>query len=141
MNEATKQQSGSPSRDLFKRKHKDLNKHLWSCDVDFVFIEKHPSPDIVAVLDFKNGTGDDITFSEVIAYNAIIRRGIPVYIVTGDPELGAFTIFRYEGGHHVKPEYKLRNLCQTQNWQEFEDWEVRLRNYWKSLFSPGVGVK
>jgi len=63
MRECTKHQKGSPSRDLFKLKHKSLHKDLWSLDVDFVFVEKHPVPDIVAIVDFKNGAGDDITFS------------------------------------------------------------------------------
>jgi hypothetical protein len=127
MNEQTKNQCGSPSRDIFKRKHKDLNKSLWALDVDFVLIEKKPVPDIVAILDFKKNSSDTITFSEVIGYNAFLNRGLPVYIVSGDPDAGAFTIFRYEGGNHLKPTFKLRQVHSTKNWGEFEAWEKLLR--------------
>lgn len=136
MNEHTKQQCGSPSRDKFKRKHKDLNKNFWALDVDFVFIEKHPFPDIVAILDFKAGASDTITFSEVIGYNAFLNRGLPVYIVSGDPDAGAFTIYRWEGGNHLKPTSKLKHVHNTANWKEFEKWERMLRRYRKSRWEP-----
>lgn len=135
MKENTRNQCGSPSRDKFKRRHKDLNKDLWALDVDFVLVEKKPFPDIVAVLDFKAGASDSVTFSEVIGYNALINRGISVYIVSGDPECGAFTIFRYEGGNHTKPTCKLVHVKNTESWQEFEDWEKALRRFRQSRWA------
>lgn len=136
MDERTKNQCGSPSRDKFKRKHKDLGKHLWARDVDFVLVEKHPFPDVVAIVDYKAGAHDSITFTEVIAYNAFLNRGIPVYIVSGDADVGAFSIFCYEGGNHVKPTWKLRTVHETKTWEEFEDWETRLRKFRQSRWMP-----
>lgn len=127
MNENTKQQKGSPSRDTFKRKHKDLDKTLWACDLDFVLVDKSPVPDIVAVLDYKQAD-DNITFSEVIAYNALMGRGLPVYVVVGDAEVGAFIIYHYRGGNHKKPRCDMAEVCRTADWQEFADWEKTLRN-------------
>ena len=135
MDENTKSQRGSPSRDLFKLKHKTLAANLWSLDIDFMFVEKLPYPDIVAAVDFKNGAGDSITFAEVIAYTALLNRGIPVYIVSGDPEVGAFSIFKYNGGCHKKPTTKLELLGTTVSWKEFEAWEQRLRKGRQGRFS------
>ena len=126
MNEWTKNQKGSPSRDTFKRKHKDLSKLFWACDLDFVLIDKSPVPDIVAVLDYKQ-SDDDITFSEVIAYNALMSRGLPIYIVVGDAESGAFIIYHYRGGNHKKPRCEMAEVCRTINWDEFARWEKSLR--------------
>lgn len=134
MNEWTKQQQGSPSRDRFKRKHKDLCRSFFSCDIDFVFVEKTPFPDIVAAIDYKQ-TGDDVTFSESIAYTALVRRGIPVYIVTGDVETGQFIIKEYIGGHHRKPIARYGNELECDSWDQFQQWEQWLRNQYRSLFS------
>lgn len=134
MNEWTHAQVGSPSRDAFKRRHKDLNRTLYACDLDFVLIEKDPTPDIVAALDYKQD-GDDVSFSEVIAYNALIRRGIKVFIVTGDAETGCFEICEYIGGHHRKPTCKLSRPCTTRNWKEFENWEQSVRQAFRSKFA------
>ena len=134
MNENTRNQTGSPSRDAFKRKHKDLAKYLYACDVDFVLIDKEPFPDITAILDYK-ATNDDITFSEVIAYNGLIKRGLPVYIVQGDVDSGQFVISRYLGGNHRRPIYQLKEICKTSSWKEFENWETRLRCDKKMRFS------
>jgi hypothetical protein len=130
MNEHTRQQKGSPSRDLFKRKHKDLSKEFYACDLDFVFVTKYPLPDIVAVVDYKQSS-DDVTFSEVIAYNGLVKRGIPVYIVSGDAEAGSFVISRYTGGHHKKPRYTSTEVATTSSWLEFSEWEkaIRERHY------------
>jgi hypothetical protein len=117
---------GSPSRDLFKFNHKKLNRRFWGCDIDFVLLDKYPFPDIVAALDYKK-YGDEITFSEVIVYNALIIRGIKVYIVEGDADAGAFRISEYVGGHHAKPSYELVLVCNTENWDEFGEWEKSLR--------------
>lgn len=134
MKESTRQQKGSPSRDLFKRKHKDLGRDLYALDIDFALIEKNPYPTIVAILDYKQSS-DEITFSEVIAYNSLIDRGLPVYIISGDAESGAFTIFKYEGGNYRKPISRLRAIHQTQDWSGFESWERSLRSHMKKRFS------
>jgi hypothetical protein len=126
MNEWAKSQTGSPSRDTFKRKHKDLCQSLYACDLDFVLITKHPTPDIVAVLDYKQA-GDGISFAEVVAYNALIQRGIPVYIVTGCAESGRFDIEEYIGGHYREPLTQTRIAYQSTCWQDFERWEKSLR--------------
>lgn len=127
MNEHTKQQQGSPSRDLFKRKHKDLNKEFYGCDIDFAFVTKRPFPDIVAIIDYKKNH-DEVTFSEVIAYNALVNRGIPVYVVIGDAEEGSFRVFQYAGGHHARPRFDLVEVATTANWAEFEEWERSIRD-------------
>lgn len=117
---------GSPNRDEFKRRHKDICRDLWSCDIDFMFVEKSPVPDIVAAIDYK--TDDDkIQFSEVIAYNSLRRRGIPVFIIRGDSVSGKFDILRYDGGHHRQPRYTLTLVAKTEDWQGLERWELSLR--------------
>lgn len=128
MHENTKQLKGSKSRDEFKRRHKDLDKRFYACDMDFMFVAKQPFPDIIAVIDYKKDTDDAITFAEVIAYNALNRRGLAVYVVTGDAEIGSFLIYRYDGGHHAKPRKKLTHIETCKSWSEFADWEQRLRD-------------
>ena len=133
MNEATKQQEGSPTRDRFKLRHKQLASDLYACDLDFVLVIRDPSPDVLAVLDFKTAK-DKVGFSETIAYNAMIRRGIPVYIVQGDPESGKFEILQYIGGHHRQPRQELKQVATTEDWQQFEQWERSLRQVYIHTF-------
>lgn len=133
MDDVTKSQKGSPTRDNFKHRHKQLCKQFYACDLDFVFVAKVPMPDIIAAIDYK-ASGDKITFSEVIAYNALIRRGIPVYVVAGDVETGAFRIWRYKGGHHGKPRYDVEPVANTSSWDEFETWERALRDEYQKSF-------
>jgi hypothetical protein len=133
MDNHTRQQTGSPSRDQFKRLHKKLSRDLYGCDIDFVFVTKVPTPDIIAALDYKQD-GDGISFSEVIAYNSLVRRGIPVFIVTGEAAAGEFRIERYTGGHHGKPKFTLEHVCDIANWQEFEQWERSLRKQYMATF-------
>jgi hypothetical protein len=134
MNEHTRNQKGSPSRDTFKRNHKDLDKSFWACDLDFVLVDKTPFPDIVAVIDYKKSS-DEITFSEVIAYNALLGRGLPVYIVMGDADTGNFLIYHYRGGNHKRPRYDMKEICKTANWTEFSAWERSLRERRRKRFS------
>jgi hypothetical protein len=136
MDEETKALQGSPSRDRFKQRHKELDPLLYASDVDFVLVIKDPKPGIVAALDYKTYS-DVIRFSEVIAYNAFKDAGIPVYIIQGsaDPD-GCFTILKYISGNHNPdpPVYELQEVCKTKNWQEFEKWEFELRGcYRKSI--------
>lgn len=137
MNERTKNLIGSPSRDEFKRRHKDLSPQFWAMDLDFCLIDKTPIPDIVAAIDYKQG-GDSVTFSEVIAYNALLRRGIDVFIVTGDATNGIFLIEKWFGGHHSVPRIDKRHVETVQSWDEFAAWESQLRNEFKQRYSQYV---
>lgn len=135
MDERTMHQKGAPSRDEFKHRHKTLCRQFYACDLDFVFVEKVPTPDIVAAIDYKTSS-DAITFTEVIAYNALTRRGIPVFVVSGDVETGAFTISKYIGGHHGQPRYELKQVTTTSGWLEFEAWEKSVRDTHRKRFNP-----
>lgn len=135
MNDQTKVLKGSPSRDEFKRLHKKLSPQFYACDIDFVFVEKEPTADIVLAVDYK-AEGDAITFSETIAYNSLIRRGIDVYIVKGDVDTGCFQISQYVGGHYGRPRADLLQVASTQSWEEFGEWERQKRNEWKQRFRP-----
>ena len=126
---------GSPSRDTFKQKHKRLSKNYWACDLDFVLLEKNPFPDIVAAIDYKTSNDHGVPFSEVIAYNALIRRGIRVFIIQGDAETGPFVIREYVGGHHYKPSYSLVDVALVKGWEELGEWEGKLREEWRQRFS------
>jgi hypothetical protein len=134
MDETTKALKGSPNRDAFKQRHKELSKDLWACDIDFCLVEKYPFPDIVAAIDYKTDR-DSITFSEVIAYNSLVSRGIDVFIVQGDAEVGAFSISKYIGGNHQRPDFELRLCIAVKNWAEFEEWEKGLRLHKRTRFS------
>ena len=133
MDEDKRNLVGSRSRDLFKRRHKELDDTMYASDVDFVLVCKDPEPGIVAALDYKTHT-DVIRFTEVIAYNAFKGAGIPVYIVRGsaDPD-GCFTILEYVSGNHKPdpPVCELQEVCKTKNWQEFEKWELGLRGHYR----------
>lgn len=134
MDDITKNLIGSTKRDQFKRMHKEIGKEFWACDLDFVLVEKYPVPDIVAVLDYKDG--EEITFSEVISYNALLHRGINIYIVDGDAKTGVFKIQRYVGGHHGRPDFRLIPECETKSWDEFKTWEQKIRDTWRKRYSP-----
>lgn len=124
---------GSPSRDIFKFMHKQQCKEHWGCDLDFIWVMKSPQPDIVAGLDYK-AYGDEVTFTEVIAYNALLMRGISIYIVQGDAESGAFDVYQYGGGHHYKPRYTLAFVCHTDSWDQFHEWQASIRKEYASRF-------
>ena len=127
MDERKKTLEGSPNRDKFKRLHKQLSPQFYACDLDFVFVEKEPVPDIVLVLDYKM-PGDGITFSETIMYCTLVRRGIA--------DAGTFIIQEFIGGHHGKPRCMLRDEASTNTWAEFEQWERDKRNKWKKRYCP-----
>lgn len=128
---------GSPSRDLFKRKHKALNKNLYALDLDFVLVEKEPVAGIVAVLDYKCGH-DCVSFSETIAYCDLIRRGIAVYIVSGNSEAEPpFIIDEFIGGHHEKPSVRTTPVQHADTWDDFERWEMAVRRAWRKRFERG----
>jgi len=124
----TRNLKGSPKRDLFKRKHKDLNNKFYATDADFCLVSKTP-PGTVAYLDYK-GSGEGVTFSEVIQYNAWMMQA-PVYLVLGEnPETGPFDIYRYLGGDWKPnpPTYKTELTKKCDGWEQFEEWESVLRN-------------
>ena len=88
MDQRKKQLKGSPSRDLFKQRHKTLDRNFHSCDIDFIWVSKRKKPPgILAVLDYKK-KNDKITFSECLCYNDLVSKGITVYILQelGDGE-------------------------------------------------------
>lgn len=122
---------GSPLRDAFKLWHKQqLPRSFYGCDVDYLVIEKSP-PGIVAALDFKHPL-DTISFTEVIAYNAWLRVGIPVYIVESE-DLVKWTIKQYLGGNERPdpPEVWLQVVCCCWNKDAYQTWENGLRSQWR----------
>lgn len=127
---------GSSSRDTFKYMHKQQCKDHWGCDLDFIWVMKSPHPDIVAGLDFK-AYGDEVTFTEVIAYNALLMRGIAIYIVEGNAESGEFVVYKYIGGHHYKPSYTLQKVEKTETWEQFHRWQASIRFEYASRFATG----
>lgn len=128
MDEAKQNLTGSPSRDTFKRRHKDLCKQFYACDLDFVLIAKEPYR-IISFLDYKK-LRENITFSEVIAYN-ILKQIAPVYIVRGkDPEKGPFVVWEFKNGDPKPdpPTVELELIKQCETWAVLEIWEMELRN-------------
>ncbi len=134
--DAQKQQlKGSPSRDTFKLMHKQTHPRHFGCDLDFVCIQKYPFPDIVCWLDFKTAE-DNVTFAESIAYNSLVLRGLRGFIVCGDPQLGAFDIFEYIGGHHLGPTWSQNFVAHVADWEQYQKWESDLRKECGSRFDP-----
>lgn len=131
MDEDKRNLIGSRKRDLFRRKHKDYGDKLYSLDGDMIWVEKEP-PGIVAYIDYKT-TDDNVTFSEVLAYN-VWATTTPVYIIQADdPETGPFTVLRYEGGNWKPepPDVEMRFVLLCKDWEELTDWEGKLRDRWK----------
>ena len=128
MREATLEQRGSPSRDAFKYKHKNLLPGwCWSCDIDFALVSKNP-PSVVAFLDYQVGE-EAISFSEVLAYNRLMEIA-PMFIVRGDHEAcGPFDVFEYEGGdwRPEPPHVTLLPVLQGADWAGLSRWEQSLR--------------
>jgi len=122
---------GSPSRDAFKQWHKTLFPWLYACDADFILVNKNP-PGIVAVLDYKTQK-DHVTFSEVLAYNDFVIRGIPVYIVVGCEPFQQLEIYLYLGGNSQPepPQVRLELIASTNTRLEFALWESKIRQEWQ----------
>ena len=129
---------GSPSRDAFKHwHHNKLPGAFYACDLDFVLVEKSP-PGVVAVLDYKTPR-DKIKFSEVLAYDDLLEKGIPVFIVQseweGEHAFENFTIQRYLKGTIRKwpksPEVELEMIAENISASDFEKWEKELRHQHK----------
>lgn len=127
MDDAKKQLQGSRLRDIFKRAHKNLPRRFWATDLDFVLVDKIP-PGIVAFFDYKHPS-DMVTFSEVLAYNALIAIA-PLFIVESqNPEVGPFRVQSYLGGdwHPEPPRVDLQFVRVCQTWAEFGEFERELR--------------
>ena len=128
MDDSKRALKGSPSRDLFKQAHKNLSKQFYSCDIDFVWVGKYP-PRIIAFLDFKLPR-DRVTFSEVLAYNDLLRIA-PVYIVESpDPTTGPFKVYSYSGGDFRPnpPDVELEHIETCPDWLSFGKWERKVRS-------------
>lgn len=124
---------GSPSRDEFKHWHKQGARNAYALDMDLMFVEKSP-PGIVAATDYKlNLHRDPITFSEVIAYNDYVERGIPVYIIVSEC-LETFDIYRYMSGdwRPFPPVYTLQPVLKGASQAEYWRWELAIREEWRN---------
>lgn len=128
---------GSKSRDVFKRWHKDLGKDLYALDIDLMLITKRgASGGISAIVDFKLAReGDNITFTEAIAYKFFIEAGVRVFIVVAKGV--------DEDGYKLLPPVYVRELLKVTDWKppafefgervefstvkEFSAWERKVR--------------
>ena len=133
MNNDLRLLKGSPSRDIFKQMHKTLHRSFYACDIDFVLVGNRPHrpAGIIAFLDFKLPQ-DKVTFSEVLAYNDLLKIA-PVYIIESpNPETGPFAIRRFLSGvinrYPAKPSIALDNAEMCCDWEAFEVWERKIRN-------------
>ncbi len=132
MDERTAGLRGSPLRDQFKALHKsELPGHMTGCDLDFMIVEKNPDG-IVAFMDVKR-PGENVTFAEVIGYNALLRIA-PLYLLyTNGPEAleaGRFEVQRYLGGNRGPnpPTIRTELYARLNSWEEFRRWEQALRD-------------
>lgn len=128
MDEIIKNLQGSWRNDLFKKLHKQINKNYWACDIDFCLVEKKPNARIIAFLDMKY-VGEKVTFSEVIAYNSLIKTANLYVVYAKDIVKGVFDIWQYDGGdwHPEPPIIKAHKIREIKNWIDFEEWEKELR--------------
>lgn len=140
MNLPTKYQSGSPNRDRFKLLHKLLMPDsFWALDADLELVSKHPTPFIVARLDFKLAT-DAISFSEAIAYRQFMSTPmpfrIPVYIVEAisgfeqnDTAKHRFDVYQPTDLNHKPdpPTYTKNHVLQNGAWADLQLWERNIR--------------
>ena len=119
-----------------------MDRQCYALNSDLELVEKHPSPFVVARLDFKT-LGDRITFTEAIAYNEYSRLLAPVYIVeaqayprdfvASEPDAHKFNIYRYNSGDW-RPEPAIVDktlLKEGVSWAELHEWEKALRNHRK----------
>jgi len=134
--------TGSASRDRFKQLHKEkLPDNCYALDIDFALVEKNQhrgedQPLIAAILDFKTAS-DDLTFTEVLAYNQFLEKNIPVYVVESETNDFAqvdvadhrFTIKEYNGGNWrlFPPSYECEVLREGATWRVLKKWEDKLR--------------
>lgn len=124
MDEGKRNLIGSPNRDIFKRRHKDLNRSFYASDADLCLISFKP-PGVVAYLDYK-AEGDQVTPTEGILYNEWMVS-TPVFIIEGaTPDAGPFTVWRYMGS-----DKELEYVTFVSDWAGLEAWEQGLRNEYR----------
>jgi hypothetical protein len=131
-------QKGSPSRDLFKRKHKNGSNDFYASDLDLVLVSKSP-PGIVAFIDYKTYPKDVVTFSEVLTYNALSCIA-PIYLIYGDDDAeGPFSVYLYKTGNWLPepPKVEKDRILHLVDWPDLLSWEGKLRDdYVKSTKVP-----
>ena len=127
MDDHTKKLKGSESRDRFKQKHKELDRRLYGCDADFIFVE---SGGPVAYIDYKK-RNDKVTWAEHQVYS-YWAKDRPVYIVQGNNiDDGVFVIMQYINKDQWKDGKADKVVARTSNWDEFESWEFKVRGLTK----------
>lgn len=140
MDLATQNLKGSPARDAFKRRHKDIGPAYYGIDVDFILIVKHP-PGIAAFVDFKK-PGDRCTFAEVIGYNELQRIAPVFFAVSPNADYGPFTIWQYTRGDW-RPDPPRVYVCRTpvvcRDWEEWRTWENNIRESYRKRAIHKVG--
>jgi hypothetical protein len=149
-------QFGSSARDRFKGLHDDLGPdEFHALDVDFEFVDKRgktrcsPEPAIIARVDFKR-PDDRVKYSEVVAYNWMIARGVPVYIIEcsnpGFADIRSdehrFEIRRYYGGDFNDPPHTVqKTVARHLTWRQLFEWERCFRGGGPGTFQERYGLR
>ena len=121
MDENKRNLIGSPKRDKFKRRHKDIDKSFYGADADFCLVSFSPRG-VVGYIDYK-GSGEGVTRTEEVLYDEWMETK-PVFIIEGvDPETGPFKVWRYLGS-----DKELEYVTFVADWSGLEAWERGLRN-------------
>ena len=143
MNEFTKNQKGSESRDKFKWLHKQvMSRQCYALNSDLELVEKFPRPFIAARLDFKL-ENDSISFTEAISYSQLINLPpeyrIPVYIIeanmafkhSDNKDEHRFTIRKLLSADYRPnpPTTETKVMKENITWEELAEWEEGLRAY------------
>lgn len=145
---------GSESRDVFKRLHKQqAPSDFYALDIDFELVSKGgtahaaPKPTIVARVDFKR-PDDGLAFTEVLSYNWMVMRDVPVYIVECQdvgfvdkpPDEHRFNVYRYKGGDFEHPVNTVTNtVASGLSWDQLVEWERCLRSGGPGTFQEKYG--
>ena len=134
MDGQTQRLRGSPSRDAFKYYHKQGPSVLYACDLDLVLVTKGTDAKIVAAFDYKQ-PHDRTTFAEIIAYNDLMQKGIPIFIIVASYDIegdtfGLFTVLKYFKGdwRPHPPVISTETLQVGLDFDKLFAWEKQLRN-------------
>jgi hypothetical protein len=122
---------GSDWHDRFKLWHKQNleARQCYASDADFMLISRKP-PGIVAFIDYKTHVHDRcMTFVECVAYDTVRGLGIPVYVVTSDPDFTVFGVYEYLGAdtRPRDPVCSLRPVDVDITEAAYWEWEKGLR--------------
>lgn len=147
---------GSEARDVFKRLHKQqAPSDYYALDVDLELVRKGgtahtaPAPTIVARVDFKR-PDDDLEFSEVLSYNWMAVRGVPVYIIEShdedfvnkSPDEHRFNVYQYKGGDFERPVNTVtKTVASDLSWNQLVEWERCLHSGGPGTFREVYGHK